>query len=290
MSRKDSEYQEESRQYYRFLRALHTALFGNRARQDSEFLDERYSCDEYAAVHNLSTFIEMLHLILGDGPAVSGVDFGCGSHFFVDEVRMRYRWNALGYDPDPEAIREARVKYPRSRDAYVVRNPLTQGLPQKDLAMDFVFCNAVVQHFGDDEADSALSEMARVLKYGGICLLIFKRNVDNWPRFSNRRGIRVEVLDHAGGKIRIEDKAMTTAIADLSEPELAKLPKRYITGMRLLHMFSIETIQGLAAKHGLHVIDSVQLPDGNAAKGTILYYSGKHFPTAAIFLRRKERS
>jgi ubiquinone/menaquinone biosynthesis C-methylase UbiE len=288
MPQTNSEYQKDAEQYYGLLRQVHSAAFTTQARQQAETTEERYLSEEYPAIRNLNTFVEMLHHRLGDGPEISGVDFGCGSHFFVEMVRREYGWNAIGYDPDETAITEAREKYPQSREAYWVNNPLEQGLPLANASQNFVFCNAVLQHFSDEETALALQEMARVLKKDGVCLLIFKRNVDDWRALSLQKGLKVEVLDHASGKILIEDKTMKKALTNLDEQTKAKLPEHYRHGMRLFHVFGVEDIYRMAADYGLHTIESVQVPDGVKARGVFLYFSGKGIPTAAVFLIKRE--
>ncbi len=283
-----SEYQKDAEEYYGLLRQVHSATFTSRARQNAETTEERYDSEEHPAIRNLNTFIEMLHSLLGDGPEISGVDFGCGSHFFVDLVRREYGWNATGFDPDATAIAEAKEKYPQSRGAYFVNNPMQQGLPMPNASQDFVFCNAVLQHFSDEEADRALREMARVLRVGGICLLIFKRNVEDWQALSLQRGLEVEVLDHAAGKVLIEDRTMKKALANLDEQTKAKLPEHYRHGMRLFHVFWVEEVCQWAAKQNLQIINSLQLTNGEKAEGIFLYISGKGIPTAAVFLTRQE--
>ncbi len=290
MSKVKSEYQKDAEEYYGLLRQVHSAAFTTRARQNAEMTEERYLSEEYPAIRNLNTFIEMLHFLLGDGHQISGVDFGCGSHFFVDMVRRKYGWNAKGYDPDETAIAEAKEKYPESRDAYFVNDPLQQGLPLPDASQDFVFCNAVLQHFSDEEANLTLQEIARVLKAGGVCLLIFKRNVEDWQALSSQKGLKVEILDHAFGKVLIEDKTMKKALANLDEQAKAKLPEHYRNGMRLFHVFWVDDVWRMAAKYGLNIIESVQLPDESKARGIFLYFSGKGIPTAAVFLIKKEMS
>jgi len=288
MSQINSEYQKDAEQYYGLLRQVHSAAFTTQARQQAETTEERYVSEEYPAIRNLNTFVEMLHLLLGDGPEISGVDFGCGSHFFVDMVRQKYSWNAIGCDPDETAIAEARAKYPQSREAYWVNNPLDQSLPLANASQNFVFCNAVLQHFSDEEATLALREMARVLKKDGVCLLIFKRNVEDWQALSSQRGLKVEVLDHASGKVLLEDKTMKKALANLDDQTKSGLPDHYRNGMRLFHVFWVEEVCRVAAEHGLQVIDPVQLPDDGKAKGIFRYFSGKGIPTAAIFLAKRE--
>lgn len=289
MSQTKSEYQQDAEEYYGLLRQIHSTMFTSRARQQAETTEERYESEEHPAIRNLSTFIEMLHSLLGDGPEISGVDFGSGSHFFVDLVRREYGWNATGYDPDATAIAEAKEKYPQSSNAYYVNNPLEQGLPLANASQDFVFCNAVLQHFSDEEAALALGEMARVLKAGGVCLLIFKRNVADWQALSSQKDLKVEVLDHARGKVLLEDKTMKQALANLEKQEKNELHEHYRDGMRLFHVFWMGEVLRLAAKHNLQVIDSLPLSEAANAKGTLRYFSGKGMPTAAVFLSKGKR-
>ena len=107
-----------------------------------------------------------------------GVDYGCGSHYFVDDMQWQYGWDVIGYDVDEVAIEDAREKYPNSKDRYQVLDLLREKMPLPDSSQDFVFCNAVIQHFDDRETEWALTDIARVLTPGGILLLIFKRKVE----------------------------------------------------------------------------------------------------------------
>jgi len=98
----------------------------------------------------------------------------------------------------------------------------------------------------------------------------------------------VEVLDHASGKVLLEDKTMKKALANLDEQTKNKLPEHYRNGMRLFHVFGVEDVCRMALEYGLQVIDSVQLPDDGKARGVFLYFSGKGIPTAAVFLVKRE--
>jgi len=115
-----SEFQLSSQTYYEQMRESHDRIFSSRTRMEEEQRKKRYSDvvppELEPAIRNLGTFIQMLHDLCGPGPDVCGVDYGCGSHWFVDFVRTdpAYLWNAVGYDPDQHAIDLARQPYPQS--------------------------------------------------------------------------------------------------------------------------------------------------------------------------------
>ncbi len=290
--RASSEYQEASRSYYSEMRESHTGVYSSQQRMEEEQRKKRYTDVEppeaEPSIRNLGSFIQILHGLCGPGPGVRGIDFGCGSHWFIDFVRNdpAYRWDAVGYDPDRQAIELACQRFPRSAEAYRCLDPLTAGLPEPRGTQDFIFCNAVLQHFDDDETDRALAEMSRVLRDGGYCLLIFKRWTDDL--LTDHSGLKspLRVIDAQGGKIQFCDPTMKQTIDELSPKDRERLDETTRQGWRLFHLFRVEEIIQAAARHDLRVASEVPLKNETRIPGVITYRSGKSMTTACVVTQK----
>lgn len=281
----DSIYQVECKRYYHALRKIHSAVFtSDPKRVKAEKHDERYSDCNVEGIKNLYSLIEMLALLLKDEATVKGIDYGCGTHYLVSDLSDTYGWDVSGFDIDEKAINEARNLYARSSGKYVVLDLLKETLPVADESQDFVFCNAVIQHFSTTEALHAFKDIYRVLKKDGIFLVIFKRKIHDWKKYTKQTGINVNILNEDEGMIEIEDEAMRDALHKLTKGERDRIEPHYLTGMRLLHFFSIEEIADLLESIGIKISNDIELPNGQHTHGVITYKSGKNIPTAAVYL------
>jgi len=290
-----SDYQQAAREYYDKMRATHTRVYCSDQRIEEELQDKRYHDVTPAEIdkdiRNLGTFAAILHRLCGSGEGVRGIDFGCGSSWFVDFVRRNpeYRWSAVGYDPDESAIELARWMYPHSAEYYQCLDPVRDGLPQKLTATQaFVFCNAVLQHFDVQEADIGLAEMSRVLRPGGICMLIFK----HWPEELLGEGWGMDgpaprILDAAQGKVLCFDPTMKQAIDAMAPAERDALDAETRDGWRLFHLFPVNQIVETAARHGLLVCPQLPLDSDRTTRGVITYRGGKKMPTACVVLEKR---
>ena len=187
--------QEDSKKYYGELRDLHSKTFSEDPdRIEAEKTEKRYVDGNIEEIENLFTFINWLVQLIPNKKDVKGVDIGCGSHNFVDQMRREKGWDVRGFDPDAKAIKKAQIYFPESRGSYSIADVLA-GIPLPDNSQDFVFSNAVIQHFDDSEIRSLLQEVRRILKKDGIFLVIFKRNIPDWDQFAQDSGSKVELLD-----------------------------------------------------------------------------------------------
>lgn len=285
----NSKYQTESTRYYTLLRDVHTKIFTfNPERIRAEKNKTRYFNGNIKGIKNLYTFISFLKQVMKGKEGIKGIDYGCGNHFFVDNMRTEFGWDVLGYDADNHAIEKAKIQYPDSAENYIYLNLLLNRIPCPDESLDFVFCNAVIQHFSTHEVCYALKDINRVLKPYGILLLIFKRNINNWNVFSVASKLKVKILDPREGMIKIEDEPMKEAIKKLTEKEKSSLNKDYLEGMRLLHFFSIDDILHYAEQYGFKPLSDIIFGNKPVEKAVFTYYSGKRIPAAAIFFEKRE--
>lgn len=287
-----SDYQQDCARYYHLLRATHTGVYAAADRREQELSGSRYRNANHSVVRNLGSLIGILHRLCGDGEAVQGIDYGCGSHWFVDHVRKSYGWSAVGYDPDELAIGLAQQLFPESRTAYRNRNVLRDGLPESDASQQFVFCNAVVQHFDDGETHRALAEVSRVLQPGGVVALIFKRWVPEFAGTEHELGAALRVLDASTGMVLFLDPTMKEELQKLDADALRQLSEEQRQGWRRLHLFRVDDLVGWARQVGLEVIERVPVSDdaADSAPGVLTYTSGKGMTTACAFFRRRAGS
>ncbi len=90
------------------------------------------------------------------------LDIGCG-HNSDNLTEFREKIRLTGVDLDVEAIK----KHPWLAEYHIAA---CENLPLSDNAYDLVFCRFAFEHFHDKE--KAIAEIARVLKPGGICIIL----------------------------------------------------------------------------------------------------------------------
>lgn len=286
-----SHFQRDSAEYYGLLREIHSGVYASKANKDAELRESRYQAEDPPALRsvlplNLNTWLEMLHDRCGGGASISGIDFGCGSHWFIDHVRSQFGWSAVGYDPDLLAIEIAKARYPDNAESYRHRNVLRDGLPEADESQFFVFSNAVLQHFDDAECDRAIGEMARVLHPNGHCLLIFKRWTSGLADGTDQLSPAVRIIDASAGSVLLEDPTMKRELSKLDPARLSGLEKNLREGWRLLHLLRVEQILSAAKGYGLHVVPNLSVGEHHSVQGVLKYLSGKGIPTAAVFFAK----
>jgi SAM-dependent methyltransferase len=283
-----SAYQRHSRRYYAALsRAYYAEGTERRALLTRGESGRRYSSVTVEGVRNLDSLIRALRRLMGARRSCRGVDYGCGAHCFIDRASRNWGWDVAGYDADAASIAMARRLYPASGGRYVRRDLLAQGIPVPAGSQDFVFSNAVFQHFGTAELRACLKEIARVLRPGGVLLTVFKIRVPDWGAFTADTGIRVRA---AGGKeegrILVEDPLAAGMLGGLSARRRSRLDGPAREGWRLFHVYRVPEVLRLASRFGLRVAPSVEFAPGRKARGVVTYRSGRGIPAAAVFLRK----
>lgn len=280
-----SEYQQDCESYYRLLRDVHSGVFTTEKRKAEELDKSRYSDASHPGIRNLNSLIEILHRLCGDGPEVHGIDYGCGSHWFVDHVRRSFGWQAVGYDPDPLAIEIARKRFPNSAADYRCLDPFRDGLPEEDGTQSFIFCNAVIQHFDNAELERILAEMARVLRPGGYCMLIFKRWTQELAAGTDPISDSIRVLDAQRGKVMYKDPVMANELRQFDASSLKELSSAQRDGWRLLRFTATDGLVRQASQHKLLLADGSSPDYNDPIHAVVTYRSGKKIPTACVTLR-----
>lgn len=110
------------------------------------------------------------------------LDLGCGSGFFIGELQREGYSDAYGVDPSPEAVAFGQAQGVRNLvEGHIERTPFS------DEYFDVVVCMDVLEHLVDDQ--KGLSEIARVLKPGGVCIVTVPAYMFLW-------GVQDEVAHH----------------------------------------------------------------------------------------------
>lgn len=158
------------------------------------------------------------------------LDIGCGSgrlYHFLENIQVAY----TGIDPSKEQLRVAKKAYPKAR--FLLGNMC--HLPFLDASFDIVYCIASFHHL-EHEIDrmAALQEMHRVLKSGGILLMI---NWDLLGAWAQQKAVH-------GAYTRIGEM-------DYQVPWMNS--DRHVMGNRYYHAFTIEEITRLSEAIGFIV-------------------------------------
>lgn len=105
------------------------------------------------------------------------VDLGCGQgHDMAAFARAGH--DAHGLDYSPEAVRLARRLLAQAGvldvDTKVCRHDLAEPLPYPDRTFDGVFSHLAIQYFDEPTTRSIGHEIARILRPGGLVVLVVK--------------------------------------------------------------------------------------------------------------------
>lgn len=110
------------------------------------------------------------------------LDWGCGNgHFSYFLKRHGYQVEAYALDEEPAIVKAQQISYTRGAD--VVK------LPYRDNLFDAAFSVGVLEHVyerGGNEAAS-LTELARVVKPGGLLLVFHLPNRTSWLEWARAR-------------------------------------------------------------------------------------------------------
>lgn len=96
------------------------------------------------------------------------LDLGTGTGEIAIAIKQRGRdVEVIGIDPDPKALDRAKQKAGRAGVAIRFEQGFGDQLPYADQSFDRVLSSFVFHHLPDDQKDSTLREIRRVLKPGG---------------------------------------------------------------------------------------------------------------------------
>ena len=102
------------------------------------------------------------------------LDVGCGSGRLTMAAQ---EWTgtdgeAIGIDPSPEMIQVARQNAKRAGSKAKFELGLAESLPFPNGSFDVVLNRLMLHHLPEDLKQRGLAEMWRVLKLGGVCLIV----------------------------------------------------------------------------------------------------------------------
>lgn len=101
------------------------------------------------------------------------LDIGCGTGSFLVLLKRRYQGvQAAGIDPDPKALRRAKMKAERAGVSVQLDRGFADELPHQDASFDYVFSSFMFHHLDEQDREKTLKEAVRVLKPGGAFYLL----------------------------------------------------------------------------------------------------------------------
>jgi ubiquinone/menaquinone biosynthesis C-methylase UbiE len=118
------------------------------------------------------------------------LDVGCGPGRLatVFAQRVAPSGSVDGIDPSPEMINRAIARVRKHGVPARFEVAYAQQLPFADNAFDAVACTLALHHVADDDRQTAVAEMYRVLKPGGRLLIAEFQGKGHGPRWLRRAG------------------------------------------------------------------------------------------------------
>lgn len=121
--------------------------------------------------HCFQAIEEMLRANGADPRAIGDVlEFGCGSGRLLRHWTPSERVRLHGTDYNPDLISWCERHFTHGRFAV---NPLDGPMPYPDTSFDFGYAWSVFTHLSEELGDHWISELARVLRPGGLLLTTF---------------------------------------------------------------------------------------------------------------------
>jgi ubiquinone/menaquinone biosynthesis C-methylase UbiE len=101
-------------------------------------------------------------------PSNHVLDIGCGTGTLVVELKRQHgAARVVGLDPDPKALRRARLKAARAAVSVQLDQGFADELPYEQDSFDRVISSFMFHHLNEPERKNMLKEVLRVLKPGG---------------------------------------------------------------------------------------------------------------------------
>jgi ubiquinone/menaquinone biosynthesis C-methylase UbiE len=101
------------------------------------------------------------------------LDIGCGTGTLVVKLKQQYASaHVVGLDPDPKALRRARIKATRAAVSVQLDQGFADQLPYKKESFDRIFSSFMFHHLNEQERENMLKEVLRVLKPAGLFHLV----------------------------------------------------------------------------------------------------------------------
>jgi ubiquinone/menaquinone biosynthesis C-methylase UbiE len=101
------------------------------------------------------------------------LDIGCGTGTFVVMAKQLYpSTNIIGLDPDPKALARASQKAAKARVSVQFDRGFADVLQYPSASFDLIFSSFMFHHLERSDREKTLREVARVVKPGGLFLLL----------------------------------------------------------------------------------------------------------------------
>jgi ubiquinone/menaquinone biosynthesis C-methylase UbiE len=139
----------------------HSEQSGRFASYYEQLTDNPYNASFLYSRRRLDSMLFRLLAERGDGLRL--LDLGCGTGHYMARL-AGHGFEVAGVDASPEMLQHARANNP----AADIREGGVEAIPFPDCTFDFLICIEVLRYL--PESRPCISEMARVLKPGGVCL------------------------------------------------------------------------------------------------------------------------
>ena len=194
---------------------------------------ERYAhvtenCLQSAAINSshpqLTGDWDLIERLINLAPGAKGLDAGCGAGARDMRRCLARGYDMTGIDAVDEVVRVTREMYPELIGR-VLTADMRKPLLFEDGAFDFALCISVLQHIESRVIHQVtLTELARVLRPGGVLLLAFKMG---------------------RGSVSVYDRHYEEERHFLLHDEFEVLKRLNACGMDLVHSSSSEELGGL---------------------------------------------
>jgi ubiquinone/menaquinone biosynthesis C-methylase UbiE len=151
------------------------------------------------------------------------LDIGCGTGTLVVKLKQQHpSAQVVGIDPDPKALRRARIKATRAAASVQLDQGFADELPYQQDGFDRVFSSFMFHHLEEQERKKMLREVLRVLRAGGSFHLLdfvmdnashgfFDRLFQGHARMKDNRDASIlELMSHVGltNATKVKDGSM----------------------------------------------------------------------------------
>jgi ubiquinone/menaquinone biosynthesis C-methylase UbiE len=151
------------------------------------------------------------------------LDIGCGTGTLVVKLKQQHpSAQVVGIDPDPKALRRARIKATRAAASVQLDAGFADELPYEEKSFDRVFSSFMFHHLEEQERKKMLREVLRVLRAGGSFHLLdfvmdnashgfFDRLFQGHARMKDNRDASIlELMSHVGltNAAKVKDGSM----------------------------------------------------------------------------------
>ena len=101
------------------------------------------------------------------------LDIGCGTGTLVVNLKRQFgSAQVVGLDPDPKALRRARIKAARAAVSVQLDQGFADQLPYENESFDRIFSSFMFHHLNKQERENMLREVLRILKPAGLFYLV----------------------------------------------------------------------------------------------------------------------